>query len=193
MKSSYICLSVGLLLCTFFNLYSNDIFVEGRAAYFYPTDATFRNIYHQGSLFNVEASCRANEKIYPWVSMGLFNKSGQTVAENTKTRITIIPLGLGFKYQFCWKNIKPYLGMGVLASYLYAQDDSPFVVKVRNKWGAGVIGKFGLMYDITDRFFADFYFDYSWTRIDFNDTTKTVGRTADISGIAIGVGLGFRI
>ncbi len=182
---------IGIFLGVFFNLYSKDILVEARAAYFYPTDSAFRSIYNESGLYSVEASYSSFGKIHPWASVGMFYKSGHTVAENTKTSIIIVPLALGLKYQCYWKCIKPYIGLGILVPYLHTKDDSPFVIKVRNKWGVGAIVKSGIIYDITNCFFADLFLDYSWAKINFGKTSKTSGRTADISGISVGAGIGY--
>ena len=193
MKTLSIFFTMGIFLGGFSRLYSEDFLLEARAAYFYPTASSFRSIYGNGAgLYSIEASYRACGNLYPWASAGILYKSGRTVAERTKTSVTIVPLALGLKYAFCWNCIHPYLGLGILVPYLRTNDDSSFVVRIRNKWGVGAIVKSGIIYDMANCFFADLFLDYSWTRIGFSNTDKTTGRTADISGLSVGLGLGFR-
>lgn len=183
------------------SLHARNVLVEGKVAYFYPTDSDFRDIYGGGVLYNLEFTyeCSLREMyrwtpatIYPWISAGYFHESGKTEAEGTSTSVTIVPIAFGLKYQYCCKCVHPYLGFGLLFPYLHTDDSSDFVPNVRTKWGTGVIAKSGLLFDITKCFVIDVFLDYSWSRINFGNTEQTSGNTADISGLAVGGGLGYR-
>ena len=79
-----------------------------------------------------------------------------------------------------------------MAAYLHTKDDSPFVVKKREKWGVGAIVKAGLIYDISRHFFLDAFVEYSFMGIDFSRTSTTLGRTAGVSGLTAGGAVGIR-
>lgn len=183
---------IGVSLFSLTSVYSSDILVEGRAAYYYFTDSTTRDIYGNTGLYSLETNFSSCGNIYSWASAGYLYASGNTKLENTSTKLTYVPLALGLKYMCCFNCFRPYIGGGLLVSYLHTTDDSPFVVKVRNKWGVGGIFKSGVLWDFTQCFFLDVFLDYSWMKIDFKDTDKTSGRTADLSGLSVGAGIGYR-
>ena len=184
--------TITALLFFYTNLFAGEVCLEARAAYYYPTDSTFRDIYDGAGLYGLELSYQCGWNLYPWASAGYFYQTGQSIPDKTDTTVYLVPLACGLKYQWCCKCIRPYLGVGVNIPYLYTKDESPFVVNIRNKWGVGAIFKSGFIYDFGNCFYSNIFLDYSWTKIDFNDTDITLGTTADISGLAFGAGIGFR-
>ena len=184
--------SILILLASFCSVEANELLVEGKIAYYYPTDSTTRDIFEKCGIYSIEASydfwCR---KLYGWASVGYYSKEGQSIGDNTDTRATIVPLGFGLKYLFQCGCLKPYVGGGVLFSHLDTCNDSEFVPD-RSKWGTGGVLKVGLFWFVTRCFFVNFFVDASWTTIDFSDEDGTLGRKADISNVTPGVGLGWR-
>ncbi len=172
-------------------LISFETRIEAKASYFYPTDATTREIMGAGALAGIESSFQAYKGLYPWLSVSVFPKGGHSIGERFDTSIRWVPIGLGLKYLFKRGWLSPYAGAGMLPSYLYTKDEAPGVKVVRNKWGFGGIFKAGFYIDI-DSFFIDLFADYSILKIGFSDTNKTYGRTADLSGFSGGGGLGIR-
>lgn len=171
---------------------AHDILFEAKGAYFLPTDSNTREIYHNGGLYSLEASYSRCSRCYVYSSAGYLYSTGKTKQSKSNTALIYVPLSVGLKYIFTIDSVRPYLGAGPLVSYVHTKDDSSFVVKIRTKWGIGAIIKTGVMYEMTERSFIDFFVDYSFMNIDFKNTSQTLGRKADISGLSIGGGLGVR-
>lgn len=174
-----------------------DLLPEARVAYFYPTNHRFREIYgHGGALYSAELNFSTCYNFYGWLGAGYFTKSGESIGEKNHTRIQFVPLSLGLKYLFCfpcYPSFRPYLGAGLLVTYLHMHDDSPFVIEKISKWGVGGIAKLGLIYNFWNCFFIDLFTDYSYTKIDFRKTRhhKVSRHDANISGFSFGGGLGY--
>lgn len=180
-----------LVFCGF-SLYSENVQIEARAAYFYPTDSNFRDIYHSGGIYGIEINVPVTGWIYPWASASVFYKSGRTNLKS-KTSVTMIPFGLGVKAKICfWDCLYPYVGFGVLGTYLHAKNHSNFVLKNRDKFGFGGIVKTGAYYEVWDCFFIDIFLDYSFTKFHFHKTNLTIGRSPSTSGISAGGGIGYK-
>lgn len=187
-----------VLFLAFADLFSRELLFEARASYFYPTASETRDTYGCTGLYSLESSYSFCSAIYGWSSVGYLYDSGKVKSdyeyqeEKIDTSMTYVPLATGLKYIGCLNCFRPYLGAGLLVSYLHTKDDSPFVVQVRNKWGVGAVAKAGVLYDFFHCFFIDMFLDYYWMKINFNDTDKTSGTQADISGLSLGAGIGYR-
>lgn len=196
-----------ILITMFFFYFSQsqalDTLFEANAAYFYPTDPQFRKIYSGGGIYRLKTCTQVWEQFYPWISIGVFSKSGSSIGEGDKTRITIVPLGFGFKYLPLFDRFfRPYLEVGGLASYVHIHDYSPYVVKKNSRVGAGGIIKIGLLTYLAKFFFLDFFCDYSFMKVNFNtsykeerhhgaDNKEVTHHRADLSGFSFGGGIGF--
>jgi hypothetical protein len=197
-----------LSLCTS-ALQAHDIWVEGKGAYFLPTQSSaFKHIYHGGGIFGVEATAKwykpdhwiyrpcnwIMENMYGFASVDVFSKKGKTVTFETRTRATIVNLALGLKYvvPFCYGNA--YVGLGVLPMYLQTVDDSPYVIHRRSNWGCGGIAKAGVIFDESEDFFVDIFCNYSFGKVNFKQGSDalTVSRNADVSGCWFGAGIGHK-
>ena len=189
-----------LFLSSFAN--AVDVPVEFKAAYFYPTSRSFREIYPSGGpIYGVELSCQAWKRLYPWFSANYFSKSGHSIIEGvpdslrSHTKIQFVPLGLGLKYVYeINRTLDLYIGLGALATYLHMKDEAPYVIQTSSKWGAGGIGKVGAFLNFYKAFFLDIAIDYSYMKVHFHSPGgDTITRqTADLSGFSFGGGIGYR-
>ena len=170
-----------------------EILPEAKAAYFYPTHHRFRDIHSGGGLYSIEASMQTWDQLYSWASVGYFQESGSSIGEKRKTKIQMVPLTLGLKYILPTKCLSPYLGAGLLVSYVDIRNHSPYVRKKDSKWGVGGICKLGCLADISQSFFIDVFCDYSYLKVTFGDHHQKVLRhKTDLSGLSFGGGLGYR-
>ncbi len=171
-----------------------EILPEVRVAYFYPTDQRFREIYSGAGLYSVETSVQAWKGLYPWGSLGFLYASGSSKGEGDNTELYMIPIGLGLKYFFNFDRLHPYLGLGMVVAYTHIHNDSPFVTRNQSKWGVGGIVKTGFLADITQSLFFDFFLDYTYLKKSFDhpNSKPVVTHRADLSGLSIGAGLGYR-
>lgn len=173
-------------------LEAKPILVEARAAYYYPTDSTFREIYGKTGLYSIEANYNLVYGLYSWGSVGYLRKSGKSLDENDHTTATIIPINFGLKYIFCCGCFRPYIGGGVSFSYLHTNNSSPYVIKSQGQLGAGGIAKAGLIYFVNNCWFLDVFLDYTSVVIKFRSTPLVFGRDSDISSLTAGIGLGYQ-
>ena len=90
-----------LYLFTYAHAQATDLFLEGKAAYYYPTNSKrFRDIYSDAGLYSLESGVQAWKGLFPWASVGLLYTSGSSLGSSEKTRFYAIPIGLGIKYFF---------------------------------------------------------------------------------------------
>ncbi len=192
MRKFFLALFLGLMPT--FTLQAVDFFIEGKAAYFRPQSTRFRDIYSSGGIYGIEATCQMYKNLHAWASASSFHKSGTSIGGNTPTTITFIPLGLGIKLLYSISEAADiYFGGGALATYLHLKDDSPFVIRKSVNWGYGGIAKLGFFFTFTTHFFIDVFADYSFmSDIHFPSSELVVRKPADLSGLSMGGGAGFR-
>jgi hypothetical protein len=171
-----------------------DVFVEGKAAYFRPTNRDFREIYSDGGIYGFEVTGQAWRDLYAWGSADCFYQSGSTSGFESSTTLTMVPLGLGLKYLFPVKSADFYFGAGMLGTYLHTKDNSPFVIRNSSNWGFGGIVKAGIYILAREHLFIDLFTDYSFMKVDFHHTDggRVIRHQADLSGWSIGAGIGYR-
>lgn len=172
---------------------SCDFLTEAKASYYYFTSSRTREVYTGSGLYSIELSLETWSDLYAWLSAGYLHASGRTKADNHKTTLQMVPLNFGIKYMPCWEKYHPYVGLGLSATYMHTEDDSPYVIQNNDKWGVGVIGKLGFLAYMTECMFLDLFMDYTYVKVCFNKTPPefVVRRDADLSGIAFGAGIGW--
>ncbi len=175
----------------------NEYLPEVRIAAFIPTDSTYQKVYSSTPLYTLEFSARVWKGLAPFASVSyLFNSGhlvGATVSKDA-TKLYMVPIGLGLKYFFDVGNFQPYLGAGPLISYNRVTTDYPYIPSPQDKWAVGGLFKLGALTNINSSFFLDLFLDYNFLRVTFKNTTSKFVQvnTADLSGFALGAGLGMR-
>lgn len=170
-----------------------EVLPEARAAYYHATDRHFRDIYSETGLYSIETSVEAWNRIYPWASLGFLYTSGSSEGEGDSTELYMIPIGLGAKYIFDLDWFQPYLGLGMVVAYSHIHNQSKYVAQHQSEWGVGGIAKSGFLAYLTKNVFLDIFCDYTYLKVTFDDSGKnTSNRRADLSGVYIGGGVGYR-
>lgn len=185
----YIILASFLLISST-KLLAKDVYLEGRVSFFYPTSKTTRTIMGNGALYAIESTFQANKYLYPWLSVGILPNWGHSIGERDKTSMILIPIGAGLKLFYPFGPSRIYLGVGHVAGYLHTHNHTT-TVPSRSRWDLGVYFKSGYIYT-AGAFFFDIFFDYLLLRVHSSDSRRTLGRTADVSGLSIGAGLGYK-
>ena len=176
-----------------FKLQAIEVLPEVKAAYFYPTHNRFRAIYHDGGIYSIETSVKAWDQLYPWMSLGVFYQTGRSLENRFGTNLLILPIGLGLKYLFTYKQLNPYLGVGMQVTYTHMHDKSPYVDSRFAHWGMGGMIKTGFLAYFTKSCFFDFFCDYSYLKINYHHRhPRVVNLRTDLSSISIGAGVGYR-
>ncbi|MEM7175927.1 MAG: OmpW family outer membrane protein, partial [Chlamydiota bacterium] len=144
--------------------------------------------------YSLETNIQAWKDLYAFGEIGFLYTTGSSVGLGNHTRLYSIPINLGLKYFFHFDRLHPYLGLGLTVAYSNIQNDSADVTRSPSGWGVGGIGKVGFLAYLTNSVFFDFFADYTYLKTSLSrDKTKRVEtRKANLSGLAIGAGIGFR-
>ena len=135
--------------------------------------------------------------LHLWESGSYFSKAGSSIGEKNKTRVTLVPLSGGLKYVIScsctWSCVDFYVAGGVVGTYLQTTTNAPFVIDRVSKWGVGGTGKFGALWYVYNVLFIDFFADYTYMKMSFNNTRggRLIRHNADVSGVSAGGGIGF--
>jgi hypothetical protein len=186
-----------------------DIMVEGKAAWFHPTDKKFRRIYDNGGLYGGEITVPFCNGLALFGSVDYFSRKGHSInrcnlavdgsKHRDRTRIRIIPVALGVKYFyslpcFCeFLNMDLYVGAGVQWNCLKIRDHSNFVKKHTSKCSVGGIYKIGSIIRLSCDWFLDLFVNYSDNCAHFHRSKhRNIKRSnADLSAWIIGAGIGY--
>jgi len=183
-------------------LFSRDVILEFKGAYFLPTHCDFRHIYHDGSgLYGAELTAQLcnNKYWYGFASIDYFRKKGHSLGLCSPTKVSLLPLAFGLKYfvpMLC-ECADFYLGLGFQPVHVSTTNCSKFVIEKQSRWGLGGIAKTGVYYYLPRNFLVDFFVDYSFVKVDCKNkchprTGPVILRKANVSGAAFGVGVGYR-
>ncbi len=166
-------------------------FFELKAAYFYPTNHRYRKIYSGSGLYGLEIDWRVYRNLYAWTGVNALYSKGHSESCRYKTDILQIPVDLGLKYIFNIHRFHPYVGAGILATYMHIHDHASFVKKKIVHWGVGGIFKTGVIIDLPKNIFMDFFTNYSLIKVSPDSHRVTCPHKANLSGFSFGGGLGY--
>ena len=173
-----------------------EMMLIGKAAYFRPSSNKFRKIYGGGWIYDMELKIQTYKQLYTWTSIGLFTKSGVTSGGRDRTKIQIVPIGVGLQYLYPlgYHNDAVYFGAGVLPTYVHVYDQPSFLVSSSHKWGYGGVFKTGAILYLCHSIFVDFFANYTilWISGDDSTTPLVFGTKANLCGLSVGGGIGYR-
>lgn len=185
---------VSLLCLAISTIHAHDILIEGKGAYFLPTNNLFKKIYSGNGIYGAEVTGKLWCNWYGFTSADFFRAEGKSIGLCNRTNIDLVNLAVGLKYlmPFCYGDF--YLGLGALPVYLKTQDCSPFVVKKHTKWGCGGIVKAGVYIDLACNIFLDLFVNYSFAKLKFKccPSACTLLHSAKVDGAWFGAALGYR-
>lgn len=143
-----------------------EVLIEGKAAWYYPTNHHFRKKYGSGGIYTLEGNFQAYEEFYIFASASLFDQH----------HIYFIPLELGAKWlRHFWANGRRcafYLGAGAVGTYVHAKS---------HRWGFGGNWKTGWICYMNRHFTIDVFSEYTYTKV----------HHLNISGLSVGGGIGY--
>ncbi|HSX26868.1 MAG TPA: hypothetical protein VLE89_07690 [Chlamydiales bacterium] len=185
---------ISLFLILAVGAYANQVFLEGKAAYFWPQDHRFREIYGAGGLYGLEMTIQGKGNIYVWLSADYFTKNGSSVGGNYGTKIDMVPLAIGLKCNFLSiRKGEFFLGLGATGTYVHIHDFSPYVIQKTSKWGAGGIAKLNLLLRLPRSCYIDLFTNYFYNQMEFDNTEhgKVPRRDVNFGGFIFGAALCF--
>jgi opacity protein-like surface antigen len=170
---------------------------EIRGGYLWFQDKTLQKIYTGGLLIEGQVNYNVLPRYDIWGSVGLLERDGSSISFHEKTRVRLVPLGLGIKYNYplkcsCPTNI--YSGAGFQYTFLNIHNDSEFAKSHVSNHNLGLVAKMGIYFRPCSNLLIDLFINYSYTKHHFKDTEEdTVERfSINTGGVFLGVGLGYK-
>lgn len=187
-----------LFLFSCASIFCKDVFIEFKGACFLPTNSCVRNIYGKaGPLYGPELTFQLceNKNWYGFASLDFLTKNGRSIGLCDRTKMHLMPLGLGLKYfvPFCFGDF--YMGLGFQPVLLKTINCSNFVLNKTSNWAFGGVAKMGSCFDLCDNYFLDIFADYSFAKLSCKKrcyNLDVINVKANISGAVIGAGIGYR-
>lgn len=157
-----------------------QISLKARGAYFWPSEASSREIYKSGWMGEGEINAGILGFVELWFVGNYYSSGGKLPFTGETTRMTLIGLGGGIKFRARIGALNPYLGFGPLV-YFY-KERNPIGTAEGNK--VGYIGQAGCHVIIAGGFLLDFSVSYTHCEVQPHNIK------ADLGGIHGGLGLG---
>ncbi len=170
-----------------------ELFLEAKASYYVSTRERFRDIYGNTGLYRIETNIQLHKDLFTWINLGYLYTSGKTNLKS-KTQLHLVPLGFGISfYARPGKRFRHYVGVGPLVAYSHIHNESKFVTGNQDGWGGGFLAKAGVIANLRDNFFLDFFVDYSYIRLFYHNGNKELSyHREEVSGVSTGGGLGYQ-
>ncbi len=154
--------------------------IEAKGNYFQPKDQSFKDIYGSGIGFGGEIGMTLGKGLSIWAGGHYFSKKGKLTFTEEDTKIQIIPLYAGLRYQLAKADIRPYVGFA-LGYFRYKEANSIGTVR---KGDIGYIGQAGIIFKVGGALFLDIKGSYSYCKV------KPVVIEANLGGLQAEIGLG---
>jgi len=180
MKKLFLALAVMIFLSGI--VHATAFSIELKGSYFSPTEKAFQDIYGGGITFGGEVSIGLWKKLQFWFGGNYYSGEGGLSFSGEETKLNILPIGGGLKYELFTGTLRFYGGIGI-NYYQYKESN---VIGDVNKGGIGFIGKIGLNLNVTEGLFLDLFTNYSYCKMTPADFTINIG------GFDIGAGLGYK-
>lgn len=186
-----LCIFLPLTISTYQNN-ERDILFEAKGSLFVPLqNSTFKKIYDNCGDFGLELTGKLFDRLYAFTSADFIAKNGKTVALESLTKINILNLGLGLKYFVPFNHGDFYVGLGIEPTCIAIQNKIPSLLE-QQAWACGGIAKVGVLFNLSESFFTDVYFNYSFVKTNFYTGIPLQVNQAHINGYLFGIGLGYR-
>jgi hypothetical protein len=167
----------------------NEVLLEGKVAWYWPTNHLFRSIYGSNVMYTLETNVQAWKDLYVFTGVNFFTDTGHSIGGiDYKTRIWFLPIELGLKYfpHFCSGKYGSgvYLGVGADGAYVHIHDHDPALRARITGWAWGANGQLGGVWYFTKHFVLDIFGKYTFLKY-------TKHGKAFLSGASVGGGLGY--
>lgn len=207
-----------LTILTFFNLiestslqaaidpFLDDVIVELRMSYFYPSSSSFRKIFNHAKV-NYELTstiplhlerCAWTQQMNLWTAIDYFSCRGESTVLHDKSHMRIIPITIGLKYFYplpCQQMpLNFYLAGGMKYYFVHTHNHSEQVIKTIDRKGIGSVLEMGFFTRIKNHLVLDLFVSYSFKSFGApSHSTPDVKMTGlNISGVNIGGGIGYQ-
>jgi opacity protein-like surface antigen len=173
--------AVLLLLLAVKPFYAGGFLVQVNGSYFWPADQAFKDIYGNALVYGGEINISLRKGLHLWAGGSYCSREGKLTLTGEETRLKIMPLYAGLKFQISGSAVSPYLGIG--AGYFRYEETNPLGTLKEGDWG--FVAQAGVSFRPIRPLILDVHAGYSYCKI------KPVELEADLGGLAAGIGLGF--
>lgn len=168
--------------------------VELKGGYVFFSSSKMRSIYDNGGpSVQLAASAPIWRCLSLYGSVGFQEQSGRSLFLRQPTRLWKIPVDLGLKQSFYMAPmLEFYVAAGPRYFYLH-QDNHSDDVKSPTYSGIGGFANSGFRFAPWCRFFLDLFGEYSFEQAHCRPhSDRSFGRTIQVGGFLIGLGLGYQ-
>lgn len=156
--------------------------LELKAAYFYPTEQDFLDIYGGGPRYGAEVDIGLWKGFDVWLGGSYFSKAGELTFTKEKTELRIIPIGAGLKYLWTKGVVRVYTAAG-LSSFQYKESNPIGEV---SKSRVGLTAELGSYLKVAGGLLIDAFVGYSVSYV------ETEAFKVNIGGVSAGLGLAYQ-
>jgi len=156
-----------------------------KAGLFFPSDALFRDVYKNVTVFGGELAVPLAGGLHLWAGAEYFGDRGILPVTLEETKLRIVPVYAGLRYHFGKSSVRPYLGAA--AAYFLFKEENP--IGSVSESGIGFLGQGGLLFKLGGRIWLDVFMNYRACTLKTDDVDPL---EAKIGGISAGLGLAFR-
>jgi hypothetical protein len=144
---------------------NSDLYMaEFSAAYFYPVGKEFRSFYDGGVIWGLEFDYKVHKYLYVWNEADFFSKKGKDCLGKT-LKLLVVPLSVGLKWVYPESGWRPYLGVGLEASYFSEKTKDRCLIHSLHMWDLGVRFKSGMLFLFKELYFVNLFADYSLRKV----------------------------
>jgi outer membrane protein W len=181
----------------------DDVIVEFRTSYFYPSSSRFRQIFDRQRInYQLTGSfpiCHAWwSRLNLWTAVNYLSLEGRSTGIGDRTSLRMIPVTLGLKYflpSLCCKGSPDfYIAGGMKYYFVHNYNDSNYVQKSIDRKGWGGVAEVGCLFSIRDCYVLDLFAAYSFKSFHGPSSSNpyVISSRMKLDGFDIGVGVGYR-
>ena len=115
---------------------NNLIFWKKRSVFQSFKQKNSQHVCQRHGTYGFELTFPAWRFIYGWAGGSYLSKVGHTSYDHSRSKVKLVPLGIGLKFVYTVKCVDLYAGLGGLGTYFHTRDQSPHVIQSMSKWAA---------------------------------------------------------
>lgn len=190
-----------LLLLGPLSIIAVDFSVEGRVSYYHLTSKHLRHSFGNGwADYEVQVSTPLSCDWKIWASVNGFSREGRSSSDH----LQLIPINIGLKYYFPFTYpFQLYISGAASYSFMRVKENSYYFHIDKHKSSFGGLLEGGFDYPVWEGLFVNFFVQGYFQEFDFHNpefisvygspvTTIPKDIHVDLSGLKIGVGLGYQ-
>ena len=172
---------------------TNEISIQGKIGFFFPSNSDFRDVYGGGAIYGPEVAWRFMPCIDLFADAMYFEKGGSSLGQQRHSRIKMFPVSLGLKLVVPLPSLEVYVAASAKHFSLNIHNSSPYVSRKVSKDGFGWGIKSGVSVLLPKNFFFDIFLEYMRKKFNFHSNKRVISNDAiDIGGGVIGGSIGYR-